>query len=824
MNPEAYQYEKNNFRYDMNENDGMGKENMYSHPSIMVTSFHKEKYKDFNNYVDNSNLADTEKTQSIGCLIYKSIFRNKDNTPLNKYIKNNNTNNYINNSYSQNNKMTSSTPNKNNSGYNKNYLGKEMNNRNQNFHNTINDYNCLKNTNINVIKIDDKMQNIDLSNNLTNNINNKNKKDNIQINYLPESYNLPIENNKILNNLNFSVNNNSNNNEFNGILSPVGSSNKKRDYDKQNLLNKNNKPIEYFSSKNNTTVQNKKNNSIKENLQITSTEKSYGSKNNASIFKNSELLDLHSNDYREEIINNDFCDLDKNYFLNNVKEIQDLDFIDECNGMKSEINDVYNRSNTANLNNNTSNIFNNSNIRETNISKDQLENINNFDQKHKNNNSSNNVIEHCSFTGRGNNIINNNTTIKSANMNVISKGNKINDKKIQNYSSNNTNVVNRRDYNNSKNKNYLQKSYNSNKNFKHNNKILNKNSYGNNKKNNEYINLINASKENIQNKKNSNKNLRSKEQLENYPIMNNLQNYYSTLSNENNLKNLTGFNKLGNSIGPTNSNLNKPTNINLLNQSDFMLSQGKSSINSTNYIDGSNNITNNSNGGLSDDYNNLFNHYLKLLKTNEKLEEELKYKNNYIKELQIKNKESYDKINNFINIKKRLTEELKKTEEAYKNKIKSLQNNNFLLDKENWELKNMEGGYNKYQKKIKELQEEVEKYKVENNKLKIIIIQNKNNFKKNNNKAKMRLSSSYNGASHNFDDDSEEKTRNRFYSSNHDINERKSGFSSNSVSKGKRPCLHFNKSFKEDYDEQNILKKSYIEEEGSKKNMNVVHL
>ena len=834
MNTENYEYEKDNLRYDMSKNSEMNDENLYDHPGmVMATSFQGDKYKEFNS-LENNNLMNNEKPQLPGCLIYKSIFRNKDNnfTPLNKFVKNNNNvnNNYINISHSQNKKIMSNTPNKNNNSYNnKNYLGKDANNRNSDFHNTINDYNYLKNAsvngtnckpstqNINIIKIDDKITNMDLSSNhlaKTDNINNNIKEN--DINYLPELFNLPnsVENKKVLNNLNFS---NNNGNDINEILVSGGDKNIKRGYDKQSLLYKCNKSIGHYNSKKNSSLQYKKNKSAKGNLKITSTEKNLLSKNNASVFKNPELLDLYPNDNNEKLIEDEFADLDKNYFLQNAKEIQDLDFIDD-EVMTDEINDVYNRSNIADLNNNISNIVNNS--------KDLMENTNSFEQNHKNNNSSNNVLEHCSFTARENNIVNNNAKIKSTNMNIISRGNKIIDKKIQNYSSNNnSNFLNRRDYNNnnSKNKNNFQNNYKQNKSFKNNNKNLIKNSYLSNKNNNEYINIINAQKENIENKKNSNKNLPiEKQQSNNYSMINNSNNY-STLSNDKKLKNLTGYNKLGNNIGPQNSKINNISTNNISNQSDFLFGQSKYSLNSTNYIDDSNNNMNVSNGENLNDYN-LVNNYLKLKKINEKLQEELKYKNNCIKELKIKNKEIYDKLNNFVYLKKQLIEEAKKNEEKYKNKIKSLQNEYFLLKKENWELKNLDGGSNSYQKKIKQLQEEIGKYKKENNNLKIIIIQNKNKtIYSNNNDGKKRLSSSFNGA-HNFDDESEERTRNRFYSSNHDINERRSGIKSNSVSKSRKKSIRTNKSFKEDLDDnRNIFKKNFIEEERSNKNENMIN-
>ena len=814
MNPENF--EKDNFRYDMSKNHEINKENKFGHSNILTSSIKEEKYKDYSNHVDNSNLMDSD-SQQLGtrALVYKSIFQNKDNN-FNSFNgienKSNSINNY-NNSYTQNNKM-SSTPNKNNGSYNKNYLAKDINNRNTNFHKTINDYNYLKNPyiaganskpntqNINIIRIDDKIKNMDLCNKYSSNVSYNPSKDNSQINYVLDKYNLPsnLENNAVLSNLNSSSNNIKNINEFNEILASNEDSNINKNKNKQNLLNAGNKSNDFFNN-NNNEKQYKKNKSAKGNLQIPSIGKNCKSINDANIFKNPVFLDLRS-DHKENQKETEFTEIDKNNFLKNAKGIQDLDSIDD-DYLEGEINEIYSRTNIPGLNNNMVNIINNSNIRQSDYSKDKTENNNsNIEKKHKSTNSSNNLLEHCSFTSRGNNLVNNSNKIKSTNMNIISRGNKIIDKKILNYATNNSNLINRREYNISKNKNNFQKNYKVNKSCKNTNKNYIKNNCST-IKNNEYANLTNSRKENIENKKNCNKNLKIKEQQsDSYAMLNDLQNHYSTLSNDKNVKNLSNYNKLGKSIGPQNSYINNSVNSNITHKTDYFYAQGKYSLNSTNYIDESNN---------SSDYNNLLNQNLKLIKTNEKLEEELKLKNKYIKELKIKAKEYYDKNNNILAINKQLMEESKKNEENNK-RLKNLQKENLILKQENWEIKNNDS-YSSFQKKIKELQEEVEKYKKENNNLKIIIIQNKNSRKKSNNDVRMKLSNSFN-CHQNYDDENEERTRNRFYSSCHSINGRRSEFITNSVSKSKRKGIHINKSFKEDLDnERNILKKNLIEEE-----------
>lgn len=519
--------------------------------------------------------------------------------------------------------------------------------------------------------------------------------------------------------------------------SPINYSSKKNYLNNRNAL-QNNK-INYLLENSNQKEEaiNRNNRTVQYNMKKTSKgkiERNFKTKKDMSI-----------SNIKENTINDD-----KNNFMQNIEDIQDLDDIEIDNNIN---NKVYRRINyRINLKNNF-------------IGKSGKNN----ELIIKNNNMNQNIKNNCCITSRTNQSkIVNNSSINTK-KDIINQKNDIPNQKVQNY----PNQIN---------------STNPNKSVQ-----INKTSQNlfNNTNMLDYTNMNDSDIKNNFNVKNKNfkKNLSS----QNFTIKNTNQKHYSTISNDQNFKNIR-------------HNFNKPPRSN-----EIIIDSKQFTLNNTNYLDESNNNIINKkiiNNNYSEEYINLLNDYLKMKKTIEKLEKEIENKNNYIQDLQNLNKQNVD----LINFQNQLIDDAKKKENNYISQIKTLNNEKFLLRKENWEIKNSEGGTISSKRQINELQEKIEKYKIENNKLKIIIIRTKNNNQKSTgNETKYRLSGSFNLSSE--EKEYEEKKRIKYNSMNHGDREWRNAFRNNSLFKGKkkRGSIQINKNFKEDMEEvgDNSFKRSF---------------
>ena len=226
------------------------------------------------------------------------------------------------------------------------------------------------------------------------------------------------------------------------------------------------------------------------------------------------------------------------------------------------------------------------------------------------------------------------------------------------------------------------------------------------------------------------------------------QNYFSTLSNgeidkshsnksEKKIYNLKDNKNIDFVIQNNNKNyININNNINNLNNKPTYLNNdfSKSMGNKNN-----NNIKMNNNkyiSNYSDNYN-----YKELKEINEKLIKELKQKNNIINNFHTIINEYKKKNDILLEKNKQLVEDSKAKQVSLIEQIKEYQkeiyiiknNNKYSGNSKNEKLNINIYNYNDYIKQINELKEEVEKYKKENYKLKILAIKYKNKKIINNN-------------------------------------------------------------------------------------------
>ena len=222
---------------------------------------------------------------------------------------------------------------------------------------------------------------------------------------------------------------------------------------------------------------------------------------------------------------------------------------------------------------------------------------------------------------------------------------------------------------------------------------------------------------------------------------------------------------------------------------------------------------------INHDHNN--NNYNEIKENSEKLKNELIKKNKMIENYSQKLNEYKGRIDILLAKNKKIVEESKKNQDMLMSQIKEYQSEIHNLKKTNYDLiKKNKNNNNKrinslnesyrncdyndvssnnrdYIKQINELRNQIEKYKIENNNLKILLIKaknNSNNFSKNSNELWKKDSS-----------------RNRFSMSNG--NEKKYDKKSYSVSKSKkrmRMSIFLKKNYEEDLPSDNNNVKSFV--------------
>ena len=501
-------------------------------------------------------------------------------------------------------------------------------------------------------------------------------------------------------------NNNNNNNKINLINNDYNEEEEDMIYNRYNsVLNPDIKYQKQYTYNNN----NNKKNEFSQKLSFLSGNKDYNITSQNSnldiLSKNAKSIKFQKSqgNLNENII------LDKEEFMKNIKEIDDLELLDlndynnELFKEKSNNKNIYNNNVYENTNRNLNNDVNY--LSEKNLHKQQTSTYNN------NNNS----------------IINNNfykqKTLK----------NKTNIKNINNNINNNRNISTGR----------------------HKANITNIHDKNNEEKNIQLSDLTttnsnNYTKINIYGLDiNSNSSLKNKrnEKMNNYNLLtdNNEPNSFSTLSK-----------------GEIDINISKKRNINLngySNKSNYKKRTGhsiqtnikkyKDTTYNMNHLDNLNEEaflsirSNNNNIRTNNKYNNISNfsesnNNIEIKEENEKLKKELKRKNNIIEKNSKLINEYKKQINALFEKNKKLVEDSKKNQSTLLQQIKEYQNEIYILKKNNYEIiknnvrssKNENLGNNnvnmdEYNKKMNELKEEIENYKVENNKLKMLVIKYK---------------------------------------------------------------------------------------------------
>ena len=625
------------------------------------------------------------------------------------------------------------------------------NNQNKNGNNYIND------NNVNFQKENDKQQSYILSTS-------SNKKNNKKYNV-----NLKKKFQNIKNNNNDITNNNNNryykkdSNKMN-IINNIYNDNEEEDIMNNYYNGVLTNDIKYQKQYSFNQTNNNKNNNKKEYSQKHSflsgrkdyNENTYNS-NVENISQNAKSMKYQKS---EDNLNQNIF-LDKEEFMKKIKEIDDLELLD--------LNDDYGN---IKFSDNVSNI--NSNIYE---SKNQRNNVKNISE----NNSRNQI-----YNNNNNSVINNNKnykqqTFKNVN-NIINLSNNLK-KRNMSIGRQNIYISNALDKNNDeKNMQLTDLTTTNSNNFTRINVYgldLNSNSFHKNK------NKINK-------------------RMNNYILStdNNDLNYFSTLSNgeiEMNMPKKRIINLNNNYSNKNNNKKNMDYSIqtqikkykDIINNVENINDDAFLSIRSNNYMISPNNKYNNI-SNFSDN-NNIY----EIKEENEKLKNELKLKNNEIDKYSKVIKEYKKKILQLIEKNKKLEEDSKKSQSSLLQQIKEYQNEIYTLKKNNYEIfknsvkssksENLKNNYfnkDEYNKKINELKEEIENYKVENNKLKMLVIKYKNSANKSNS-----------GNHSQIDDNS----KNNFYSSKSPY--KKFDKKSYSVSKSKkkaRMSIFSRKNFEED--------------------------
>ena len=671
---------KDKLTFSNKRGENIGLNRNYDGISAMNTSLTKKMLTEAN--IDN-NIIKNDKI--FGCLIYKSIFNSIDK---NKIKNNNNYNNHNNISNISNIKEKVTT----------NFISNTSNKKiNKNPKYNINLKKQIQNTENNISRENDISRGNDISN---------------ENDLFYNSNNTHINNFNIENDLNIVNNNNS----TGGILS------NDIKYEKHYFKNPNN-IIEYSNKK--------MNNILNDNI------KDYNNENNDN-YQNENIIEnsctnkktLKYQKSEDNLNKNKF--LDKQEFLKKIKEIDDLELLDGNNDNNYSRTEVFSERDIFSNNDNINNINNNNNLKNNFYIKNpngvytyrnkkniiMLNNNNKYDKSLKMKSPQNSFI---STTNNScfNNIIYNKNTYNNNHINNINNIN-LSKEKLFNLENNMeikkmlSSEITTSNSNNKFKKNIKGLDFNINS-FYNNNVIENYNNYIMSPEINDHDheqNYLSTLSNGEIDKSHSNKsekkiyNLKDNKNID-FVIQNNNKNYININNNINNLN-------------------NKPTYLN----NDFSKSMGNKN---------NNNIKMNNNkyiSNYSDNYN-----YKELKEINEKLIKELKQKNSIINNFHTIINEYKKKNDILLEKNKQLVEDSKAKQVSLIEQIKEYQkeiyiiknNNKYSGNSKNEKLNINIYNYNDYIKQINELKEEVEKYKKENYKLKILAIKYKNKKIINNN-------------------------------------------------------------------------------------------
>ena len=730
------QAEKLNMSNNINDNSGIN--HFYDRISAINTPLTKNILNEINKEY-NINMIE----KPIGCLIYKSIFNSLDKNK-NKENGNNITDgniNFINEKERRKNNLLNTSSKK----INRNQ--KYTINLKKQFQNIRND---LEMSNDDLYY---NLKNININNNM-NNMNNINNIDNIN--------NINIFDNEI------------NNTDFLSNNYQTGKLSKDIKYQKQYSANQdtNNKEYLNYLLNENDTLFNMSNFQDNKNLEKPHNQKTLKyQKSEDNLNKNGIL--------------------DKQEFMKNIKEIDGLEYLDENNN-----NFNYNKteifpekellSNNENLNE-KNNIVKKNIILKNNIKSNTGRNKKNYylslpNNKNKkllsfakspknsfisttNNSYYNNIVynknTYNSNYNNNNNIIINNNYRNKRNIskdkeiiymnNLSNFENNLEDNKLQfngMATSNSNNILNKKnkfglDFNN------LNTFYNNNM-EKHNSYRISPENNGQN----QFSTLSNADIE-----KSISNNKPKENQIDNKNIE--YKNFESLIQNK-----MINYNKINNNNNSFNTNFDNLTN-------EFSKSIGNYNTKNTNESNNISNASGSNNYLEKEKYENLKKEFKKKDKIIEKLSniiKEYKEKNNKLleknKQLQEDSKSKVIKLYEQIKEYQKEIYRLKNNIDAMKrNSGKTSKNENYNINIYN---------YNDYINQINELKDEVEKYKKENNNLKILAIQYKNNNIKSNDY--------YNQIQKQIEDNS----INRFNSTSNNGIDKKSGKKSYSVTKTKK--------------------------------------
>ena len=739
--------------------------------------------------LENNNSNKLEK--QFGSLIYKSIFNS-----LEKKGKKDN----------QNNKTTDNDININSlqeKENRKNYISHTNKKINKNIKLNIN---LINSNDINIAK---------QGNNKNNLYSNKNINTNININ------NIYNEDNKIKDSQ-FNIDKNNNYKNYSG-----GFINNDIKYQKQNSANQDNRininniNINNNSSNKNININLNKNENIKNISNFATPQNLKNDKKTLKYQKSEDNLNRYSI-------------LDKQEFMKNIKEIDDLEYLDGNNNFTNDKNenDIFSQKELlSNINNDA--IFGNGQNKI--IKKSNL-----YIKENKSNNGRNKKKTH--FILPTNNNENHLSSFKSPQNSFISTTNNsnINNK---NYNKNtHNNNINKNIITNNQNQNNINISIGKEKLYNNNLSNYENNIVDMNKIKLSGMNLSNTNIQNNQNKKmiydngiyinpnsfySHNKNINYKEKYNNFimsPELNRL-NYFATLSNGDIDNSFSNNNNQNNQINQNNIIINNNNNINYKNIDNLIYNkiQNYKNINNNNKSfnkNKSDNLTNEFSKSFgSNNYNtpkNIINNmldvsydkknYIEIKENYEKLKKELANKNNLIEKYTKIIKDYKEKFGILLIKNKKLQEISKSKQIALLEQIKEYQKEIYKLTNDiNYYKQNSENNskiennnnsnanISDYIRQINELKEELENYKKENNNLKILAILYKNSNINNTN----NINNNVNNNTF-CQTQLEENLRNRFYSSRGlDKKYNKKSFSATKTKKRIRASSLSKKNFEE---------------------------
>ena len=773
-----------------NRNENPGIKRYYDRISAINSPLTEQMLTEINLENNNSKLE-----KQFGCLIYKSIFNSLEKKGKKDNLNNKTTDNDIN---------INNLPEKENR---KNYISHTNKKINKNIKLNINLINQIQNAN-------NDINNAKQANNKNNLYSNKNiLNTNININ------NIYNEDNKIKDSQ-FNIDKNNNYKNYSGGF------NNDIKYKKQYSANQDNKiSINNVNSNNNSSNKNlnlylNTNENIKNISNFTTPQNLKNDKKTLKYQKSEDKLNRNSI-------------LDKQEFMKNIKEIDDLEYLDENINFSNDKNDydIFSQKELLSNNNNDA-IFGIGNGQNKIIKKS------NFYIENKCNSGRNKKKTHFLLPTNNNNE-NHLNSLKSPQNSFVSTTNNSNiNNKNYNKNTYNNNNSNKNIITNNQNQNNIninvgkEKLYNNNlSNYENNIVDMNKIKLSG-------MNLSNTNIQKNQNKKviydngidfnsnsfySHNKSTNYKEKYNNFimsPETNKL-NYFATLSNGEIDNSYSNNNNQNNQINQNNIINNNNNNINYKNIDNLIYNK----IQNYNIINNNNkSFNNNKSDNLTNEFfrsfgsnnydtpknvvNNMLNvscdkkNYMEIKENCEKLKKELAKKNNLI-EKYIKIIKDYKEKYGKLLIKNKQLQEFSKSKQItlleqikeYQNEIYKLKNdinyykqtseNNSKIENNN--NNNSNANISDYIRQINELKEELENYKNEANNLKILALQYKNN-NINNNLNNNTFSQTQ----------MEENLRNRFYSSKGlDKKHNKKSFSATKTKKRIRASSLSKKNFEE---------------------------